>query len=239
MKTIGLVGGMSWESTVPYYQLVNRAVKERLGGLHSAKVVLVSVDFHEIEARMRAGLWDRLGEELADAALRVEAAGADMLLLCTNTLHKVAPQIEARIRIPLLHIVDPTGREIRRRGLRRVGLLATRFTMEEAFYRDRLARDHGIETLVPPAEDRDVVHRIIFEELCLGTVLGASRDEYLRVARGLVERGAEGVILGCTEIGMLLADGDLGVPFFDTTALHAGAAALLAVDGDGAEKAAP
>ena len=239
MKTIGLIGGMSWESTVPYYQIINRTVKERLGGLHSAKIVLVSVDFHEIEGLMRAGRWDRLGERLADAALRVEAAGADLLLLCTNTLHKVAPQIEARIRIPLLHIVDTTGREIRRRGLTRVGLLATRFTMEEDFYRDRLARTHGIEALVPPAEDREVIHRVIFEELCRGKVLGPSRDEYLRIAAALVERGAEGIILGCTEIGMLLADGDLAVPFFDTTMLHATEAAVLSIGDDAGDASRP
>jgi len=230
MKTIGLIGGMSWESTVPYYQIINRTVKERLGGLHSAKVVLVSVDFHEIEALMRAGSWDRLGDELGEAAIRAEAAGAEMLLLCTNTMHRVAPQVEARVRIPLLHIVDPTAREIRRRGLTRVGLLATRFTMEEGFYRDRLARKHGIEALVPATGDRDEIHRIIFDELCLGRVLGSSRDEYLRIARGLLERGAEGIVLGCTEIGMLIADGDLSAPFFDTTSLHATAAALLSTD---------
>jgi len=182
---------------------------------------------------MRVGDWDDVAKRLSEAARRVEAAGADFLLLCTNTMHRVAPQVESAVGIPLLHIVDPTARELRRQGLRRVGLLGTRFTMEEAFYRERLSSVHGIEALTPPAAERERVHRVIFEELCLGTVLEDSRQAYLRVVGGLVERGAQGVILGCTEIGMLLPEGDLPVPGFDTTVLHAREAARLALEGEG------
>jgi aspartate racemase len=230
MKTIGMLGGMSWESTVPYYQQINRIIGERLGGLHSAKILLYSVDFYEVEELMRAARWDEAGDLLADAAARLESGGADFLVLCTNTLHKIAPAIEARVRIPLLHIVDPTAREIQRRGLRRAGLLGTRYTMEESFYRDRLADLHGIDAFVPGADEREVVQRIIFTELCLGKTLEPSRLELRRIAEGLVARGAEAVILGCTELAMLLADGDLKAPVLDGTALHAHEAALLAIE---------
>lgn len=230
MKTIGLLGGMSWESTVPYYRQINEAVKVRLGGLHSAKVVLYSVDFAEIERLQHRGDWDAAGAMLADAAQALERAGADFIVLCTNTMHKVAPAIEAAMAIPLLHIADPTAAEIRKAGVSRIGLLGTRFTMEQDFYRGRLAERHGLEVLVPDQADRDVVHRVIYEELCLGRVEDASRRAYRDVMRRLVERGAKGIILGCTEISMLVGEGDASVPLFDTTAIHAAAAALRALE---------
>jgi aspartate racemase len=223
MKTIGLVGGMSWESTVPYYRIVNEAVKERLGGLHSAKVVLHSVDFHEVERLQAAGAWDEAGRAMAAAARSVYAGGADFLVLCTNTMHKVAEAMERAVPIPLLHIADPTAAAVRARGLRRVGLLGTRFTMEEDFYLGRLRRRHGLDPLVPGPADRAIVHRVIYEELCLGKVLDESRDQFRRIIRGLAEAGAEGIILGCTEISLLVEQADL--PLFDTTLLHARAAA--------------
>ena len=225
MKTIGLLGGMSWESTIPYYRHINEAVKARLGGLHSAKIVLYSVDFAEIERLQHRGDWDAAGAMLADAAQALERAGADFIVLCTNTMHKVAPAIQAAVSIPLLHIADPTAAEIRKAGVSRIGLLGTRFTMEQDFYRGRLAERHGIEVLVPDQADRDVVHRVIYEELCLGRVEDASRRAYRDVMRRLVERGAQGIILGCTEISQLVGEQDASVPLFDTTAIHAAAAA--------------
>ena len=229
MKTIGLLGGMSWESTVPYYRQINEAVKARLGGLHSAKIVLYSVDFAEVELLQHQGVWTAAGALLADAARALERAGADFIVLCTNTMHKVAPAIEAATNIPLLHIADSTAAAIRRAGLSCVGLLGTRFTMEQAFYRGRLAERHGIEVLVPEPDDRDRVHRVIYEELCLGRVDDASRAAYQDVMRRLVERGAQGIILGCTEISMLVGAQDASVPLFDTTAIHAAAAVELAL----------
>ncbi len=229
MKTIGLLGGMSWESTVAYYRIINRVVGERLGGLHSAKLLLHSVDFHEIEELQHAGHWHAAGEILAAAAAALEAAGADFLVLCTNTMHRVAPQIEARVRIPLFHIADATAAEIERAGLASVGLLGTRFTMEEGFYRESLQRHHPLEVTVPPQQDRELVHRVIYEELCLGIVREPSRGEFRRIAEALVEGGAEGIILGCTEICMLLRSSDVEIPLFDTTDIHARGAALLAL----------
>ena len=225
MKTIGLLGGMSWESTVPYYRQINEAVKARLGGLHSAKIVLYSVDFAEIEHVQHQGDWAAAGALLADAARVLERAGADFIVLCTNTMHKVAPAIEGAVQIPLLHIADPTAGAIRHAGLDRVGLLGTRFTMEQDFYRGRLAGQHGIEVMVPDADDRDLVHRVIYEELCLGRIEQASRQAYRDVMRRLVERGVQGIILGCTEIMLLVGAQDATVPVFDTTTLHAQAAA--------------
>ncbi|WP_272971768.1 aspartate/glutamate racemase family protein [Comamonas terrigena] len=225
MKTIGLLGGMSWESTIPYYRHINEAAKARLGGLHSAKVVLYSVDFAEIERLQHQGDWEAAGALLANAAQALERAGADVIVLCTNTMHKVAPAIEAAVAIPLLHIADPTAAEIRQAGLSRIGLLGTRFTMEQDFYRGRLVEKHGIEVLVPDQEDRDLVHRVIYEELCLGRVEDASRQAYRDVMRRLVARGAQGIILGCTEISLLVGQQDASVPLFDTTAIHAAAAA--------------
>jgi len=230
MRTIGLIGGMSWESTVPYYRHINRMTAERLGPLHSARIVLYSVDFHEIEALQRTGGWTAAGELLADAARRVQAAGADFIVLCTNTMHKVADAITAAVDLPLLHIVDPTGDAIRERGLTRVGLLATRYTMEDAFWRDRLAARFGIEAIVPPKAERERVHAIVYDELCQGRIVEASKQEYLRIVGALCDAGAEGIVLGCTEIGLLLTQADASVPLFDTTHLHAQAAVRLAID---------
>ena len=229
MKTIGLLGGMSWESTLPYYRHINEAVRERLGGLHSARLVLYSLDFHEIEALQRQGDWAAAGTLLADAARRLESAGADFLLLCTNTMHKVADAIEAASALPLLHIADPTAAAIPAAGLQRVGLLGTRFTMEQPFYRQRLEDRHGIQVLVPDEPDRAEVHRVIYEELCRGVVSEASRQAYRQVITRLVARGAQAVILGCTEIGLLVRADDAEVPLFDTCVLHAQAAAERAL----------
>ena len=231
MKTIGMIGGMSWESTVPYYREANELVKRRLGGLHSARIALCSVDFHDIELLQASERWDEAGEALARAARSVEAAGADFLVLCTNTMHKVAPAIEAAVSIPLLHIADATAAAVKAAGVRRVGLLGTRFTMEQDFYRGRLEERHGLEVLVPRDEDRGLVHRVIYEELCIGLVSEESRERFREVIRRLVARGAEGVILGCTEIAMLVSPPDSPVPVFDTTRIHAAAAVDLALDG--------
>ncbi|HEY0502990.1 MAG TPA: aspartate/glutamate racemase family protein [Lysobacter sp.] len=230
MKTLGLIGGMSWESTVPYYRLINQTVKERLGGLHSARLLLYSVDFAQIEKLQHAGDWAAAGEVLADAARALKAGGAELLVICTNTMHKVADAVEAASGLPLLHIGDPTGEEIRRAGLQRVGLLGTRFTMEQDFYRQRLVERHRLDVLVPEADERDTVHRVIYDELCQGVVREESRAQYRRVMDGLVARGAQGIILGCTEIGLLVGEGDAAVPLFDTTSLHARAAALTALE---------
>lgn len=221
---------MSWESTVPYYREINQRIKERLGGLHSAKLVLYSVDFHEIEQLQHAGSWDAAGDLLAAAACSLEAAGADFLVLCSNTMHKVAPRIEAAVGIPLFHIADPTAEEIRRAGLSTVGLLGTRFTMEQDFYRDRLRERHGIEVLVPGREDREAVHRIIYDELCHGVIEPASRAAYRRIMADLTARGAEAIILGCTEISLLVGPEDAEVPLFDTAGIHARKAADRALD---------
>ena len=230
MKTIGLIGGMSWESTVPYYRLVNETVRERLGGLHSARIVLHSVEFSEIEEMQRAGAWDDAGRLLAGVARSLESAGADVLVLCTNTMHKVAPAIESAVSIPFIHIADPTAQAIHAAGFTRVGLLGTRFTMEQDFYRDRLESLHGIEVLVPDASDRDTVHRVIYDQLCLGVIDDDSRREYRAIVGRLVDAGAQAVILGCTEIGLLIGQDDSAVPMFDTTVLHARAAAEWALD---------
>lgn len=224
MKTIGLIGGMSWESSALYYRQINEAVRHRLGGLHSARLLLYSVEFSEIEALQRAGDWSGAGALLAQVARKLEGAGADMLLLCTNTMHIVAPTIADAVRIPLLHIADPTAQAIRAQGHRRVGLLGTRFTMEQNFYTERL-RQQGLEVLLPDAAARDTVHRVIYEELCLGQVHAHSRQQYRRIMADLVAQGAQAIILGCTEITLLVDAGDASVPLFDTTALHAQAAA--------------
>lgn len=224
MKTIGLIGGMSWESTQSYYRVINELVKSRLGGLHSAKIVLVSVDFAEIEALQVAGDWQQAGEMLARAAQSVERAGADFVLLCTNTMHKIAPAIEAAIKIPLLHIADPTAAAIKQAGLQKIALLGTRFTMEQDFYRGRLQAQHGLEVLLPDAAQRQDVHRIIYEELCLGLLTSTAQHCYRAVIAELIAQGAQGIILGCTEISLLVSQADASVPLFDTTALHANAA---------------
>lgn len=229
MKTLGLIGGMSWESTVPYYRTINQTVKEQLGGLHSARLLLYSVDFAEIETLQHAGDWDTAGAVLADAARSLKAGGAQLLVICTNTMHKVADAVEAASGLPLLHIADATGGTIRARGLTRIGLLGTRFTMEQDFYRRRLIERHGLDVLVPEPDERDLVHRVIYDELCQGVIRDESRAQYRRVMDGLVARGAQGIILGCTEIGLLVGENDASVPLFDTTALHARAAALAAL----------
>ncbi len=229
MKTVGLIGGMSWESTVPYYRIINRVIGERLGGLHSAKMAVYSVDFHEIEELQQTGRWTEAGAVLVAAARAVQQAGAEFLVLCTNTMHKVAPQIEAAVDLPLLHIADATAARIKATGLKRVGLLGTRFTMEEEFYRGRLEGHHGLEVLVPGAEQRATVDRIIYDELCRGRVLEESRVLYQQAISGLVQRGAEGIILGCTEIGLLLRPQDADVPLFDTAEIHAEEAARYAL----------
>lgn len=234
MKIIGLIGGMSWESTIPYYRIINQTVKQNLGGLHSAKIVLYSVDFHEIEQLQRQGDWCTAGELLANAARAVERAGADCVVLCTNTMHKVAEAIESAVEIPLLHIADATAQEIRRIGLSRVGLLGTRFTMEQDFYKKRLLERNGIEVVVPHADERDIIHRIIYEELCLGQINEDSRAQYRQIMRKMVDdEGVQGIILGCTEISLLVGASDSAVPLFDTTAIHARAAAEFVLDGDG------
>lgn len=223
MRTIGLLGGMSWESTALYYRLINEETRRRRGGLHSAPIAMLSVDFQPIEALQHAGNWDALGDELAAAACRVEAAGAGLLVLCTNTMHRVAPAIEVAIDIPFLHIADATARAVQAAGYDRVGLLGTRFTMEQEFYTGRLA-EHGIEVLVPGEAERECVHRVIYDELCRGDIRAASRDAYLGIIEGLAARGAGAVIEGCTEIGMLVRQDDTDVPLFDTTAIHAAVA---------------
>jgi aspartate racemase len=232
MKTLGLIGGMSWESTVPYYRSINETVKARLGGLHSAKLVLYSVDFAEVERLQHAGDWDAAGRLLADAARALQAAGAELLVLCTNTMHTVADAIEAAVSIPLLHIADPTAAAVHAAGHTRVGLLGTRFTMEQSFYRERLETRYGLNVLLPHAPDRETVHRIIYEELCLGRIEDGSRQAYRRVMDALVERGAQAIILGCTEISLLVSQADATVPLFDTTTLHATGAAEAALRDD-------
>ncbi|MFW0766866.1 aspartate/glutamate racemase [Trabulsiella odontotermitis] len=221
MKTIGLLGGMSWESTIPYYRLINEGIKQQLGGLHSAKIVLHSVDFHEIEVCQSSNQWDKAGEMLADAAQGLVKAGAEGIVLCTNTMHKVADAIESRCAVPFLHIADATGRAIAKQGMTRVALLGTRYTMEQDFYRGRLESEFGLETLIPDASEREQINRIIFEELCLGSFTQPSRDRYLKVIERLAQQGAEGVIFGCTEIGLLVPVEQSPVPVFDTAAIHA------------------
>ena len=230
MKTIGLLGGMSWESTAEYYRLLNQRMRERLGGLHSARCVLYSMDFAEIEKLQVEGRWDEAAEVLAEAAKALETAGAELLLMCTNTMHKVADQVAASVGIPLVHVVDVSAAAIRTEGLHRVGLLGTAFTMEGEFYRRRL-EDHGLEVLVPDEDGRRTVHRVIYEELCVGIVREESRKAYRAVIRDLVDAGAEGIVLGCTEIELLISADDSPVPVFPTTRLHVEAALQLALDG--------
>lgn len=229
MKTIGMIAGMSWESSLEYYRLVNEGVKAGLGGLHSAKCVLVSVDFAEIEVLQREGRWDEATQAMIDVARQVQAGGADFLLICTNTMHKMAQEVQASIEIPLLHIADAAAEAIKARGLHKVGLLGTRFTMEENFYRGRLAEKYGLEVLIPDEADRAIVHHVIYEELVLGKIVPASKLEYQRIIASLIQQGAEGIILGCTEIGLLVKDEDSRVPLFDTTSIHAQAAVEMAL----------
>ncbi|MFC6440348.1 aspartate/glutamate racemase family protein [Bowmanella sp. JS7-9] len=229
MKTIGLLGGMSWESTLGYYQAINQGVKQALGGLHSAKIALVSVDFAPIERLQHAGDWQGTATILSNAAKQVEAAGADCLLICTNTMHKVAAEIESAIAIPLLHIADATAKVLVQQGITRVGLLGTAFTMEQDFYKGRLTEHFGLDVVVPDEADRAIIHRVIYQELCLGKSVPESKAEYLRIIKQLAERGAQGVILGCTEIGLLVKQTDTDITLFDTTAIHAASAVAFAL----------
>lgn len=223
MKTIGLLGGMSWESTVSYYQLINEGVKERLGGLHSARILLHSVDFAEIEACQSSGDWDRSADILSQAARGLVRAGADFIVICTNTMHKVAPQIQAHSGVPLLHIAEVTARALLDRGVRRAALLGTRYTMTQDFYKGKLA-EAGVEVLTPGEADMDTVNRVIFDELCRGVISPASKAALLEIIAGLARQGAQGVVLGCTEIGLLIGQEDTDLPVFDTTRIHAQAA---------------
>jgi aspartate racemase len=232
VKTIGLIGGMSWESSLEYYRIINELVKERLGGLHSARCIMHSVDFADVEPLQQAGCWEEAGRQMANAARSVEAAGADFLVLCTNTMHKTADDIQRHVRIPLLHIADATAQRVIARGLRTVGLLGTRFTMEDDFYKVRLTDRHSLSVIVPGEAERCRVHRVIYEELCLGKVQPDSREDFVGIMGDLASRGAEGMILGCTEIGLLVGAGDCQVPIFDTTRLHAEAAVDLALRAD-------
>ncbi len=228
MKTIGLIGGMSWESSAAYYRLMNEQVKQRLGGLHSAKCILYSVDFQQIEHFQAKGEWDKAGNVLAQAAQSLERAGADFVIICTNTMHKVIDVIEAAITIPILHIADATARQIKEAGLQKIALLGTKYTMEQAFYKARV-EGFDIEVIVPDSHERMEVNRIIYEELCLGIIKQDAKSYYIQVVEELVQAGAQGVILGCTEIGLLIQQGDISVPVFDTAAIHAQTAVSMAI----------
>lgn len=229
MKVIGLIGGMSWESTVPYYQIINQEINDRLGGLNSAKIILYSVNFDEIERCQSNGEWEKSGEILGDAARRLEAAGAELIVTCTNTMHKVAPQIASMIHIPILHIAEATADELERQHIRTVGLLGTKYTMTQDFYKQKL-EDRGIHVMIPENKDIDIVNDIIFHELCLGKIREDSRKKFQNIIDDLKARGAEGVILGCTEIGLLIHQTDSSLPVFDTTLVHAKCAAESALD---------
>ncbi|AYV69300.1 aspartate racemase [Niallia circulans] len=228
MKTIGLIGGLSWESTADYYRYINTFVKEQMGGLHSAKSLLYSFDFEEIVALQKAGHWNEATVLMKNAAKTLEAGGADIVIICTNTMHKMAKEVQAAINIPLLHIADVTGNEIKKTALKKVGLLGTMFTMEQSFYKDALFQQE-IETIIPDKEDREAVHQIIFDELCKGIILPESKAIYLRIIEKLQAQGAEGIILGCTEIPLLIKQEDSSIPLFDTTFLHAKAAVSYAL----------
>jgi aspartate racemase len=230
MKTIGLLGGMSWESSLEYYRLLNQLVRERLGGSHSAKIAMVSLDFAAIEQLQMEGDWEGAARIMIASARQIEAAGADLLLICTNTMHLMAEEVQAAIQIPLLHIADATAQAVISQGVQKVGLLGTSFTMEKDFYRGRLEKEHGLEVLVPDQDGRELVHRVIYDELVLGSIREESRKAYRQVIQSLVDRGAQGIILGCTEIGLLIKQPDLSLPVFDTTEIHARAAVAAALE---------
>jgi aspartate racemase len=232
MKTIGLIGGVSWESSSEYYRIINESTHSRLGGLHSAKSVMVSVDFAEVELLQREGRWDVATQMMVDAARQVERGGAELLVICSNTMHKMADEVQAAVNIPLLHIVDATAEFIKKQNIRKVGLLGTRFTMEEDFYKMRLIQMHGLEVLLPDKKSRDLVDRVIFTELVVGIISPESKTSYLNIIDALIKQGAQGVILGCTEIGMLVKSQDRPVPLFDTTWIHAQAAVEAALIAD-------
>ncbi len=229
MKTIGLIGGMSWESSIEYYRIINETAREKLGGLHSAKSLMVTVDFAEIEKLQHEGRWDDAAQILVQCAQELERGGADFIVLCTNTMHKVADQIQAGVKIPFLHIADATAERIKSAGLQKIGLLGTRFTMEQDFYKSRLIEKYGLDVLVPNDAERELVHRVIYDELCLGMVNNGSRESYKEIMRSLVEQGAQGIILGCTEIELLVKQQDTSVPLFPTTHIHAVAAVDFAL----------
>jgi len=227
--TIGLIGGMSWESTASYYRAINLEVKGKLGGLHSAKIVLISVDFAEIEQLQHAGDWDKTADILSAAARALEAAGADFFLICTNTMHIVAEHVEAAVNIPLLHIADATGEQLMHDGITKVGLLGTRFTMEQTFYKNRLIERFAIDVITPTPLERQLVHQVIYDELCLGHILDTSKNQYVNIIKRLAKQGAQGVILGCTEIALLVKPEHTQIPLYDTTRIHAKAAVKLAL----------
>ena len=230
MKVIGLIGGMSWESSAEYYRIINQAVKARLGPLYSAKSLMYTVNFHEIEQMQHKGQWEQAGEVLVDAAQRLERGGAECIVLCTNTMHKLASSIEGAVKIPFIHIADATAKQIKAKGIKKIALLGTGFTMEQDFYKGRLIDKFGLEVLVPEKPDRDIVHRVIYDELCQGKIEASSKLEYVRIMAELVKQGAEGIILGCTEIMILVSQEDSSVPVFDTTTIHAVAAVDFALD---------
>ncbi len=230
MKTIGMIGGMSWESSAEYYKLINEGVHQALGGVHSARSVMVSVDFAEVETLQKSGRWVEATQMMTTAARHVEAAGADFLLICTNTMHKMADEVQAAVHIPLLHIADAAATAVLEQGIRTVGLLGTRFTMQGDFYKRRLADKFGLKVYTPVAADQDIVHEIIYNELVVGKILPASRDAYQKIIHNLADQGAEGIILGCTEIGLLVKQSDCSLPLFDTTLLHAQAAVQYALE---------
>lgn len=229
MKTIGLIGGMSWESSIEYYRIINETVRARLGGLHSAKSVMYSVDFAEIETLQQQGKWNEATNLMIAAAQRVENGGADFVIICTNTMHKMADEVQKHIQIPLLHITDATAEKIKAHGLKKIGLLGTRFTMEEDFYKGRLSEKQGLEVIIPTEREREIVHCVIFDELCLGEIRESSKEQYVRIMDHLVRDGAEGIILGCTEISLLIQEEDSQIPLFDTTKIHAVAAVEYAL----------
>lgn len=229
MKTIGLIGGMSWESSIEYYRIINETAKEKLGGLHSAKSLMITVDFAEIEKLQHEGRWEDAAQILVKCAQDLERGGADFIVLCTNTMHKVADQIQANTKIPFLHIADATAEKIKSSGLQKIGLLGTRFTMEQDFYKGRLTKKYGLDVLIPNEDERELIHRVIYDELCLGVVKNDSRESYKKIMRSLVEQGAQGIILGCTEIELLIKQEDGSVPLFPTTTIHAVAAVEYAL----------
>ena len=221
MKTIGLIGGMSWESSIEYYRIINETVREKLGGLHSARNVMYSVDFADIETLQHQNRWEEATQLMIEAAQHVQNGGADFVLICTNTMHKMAEDVQKNLNIPLIHIADATAQAIKNKGLTRIGLLGTRFTMEEQFYRGRLESKYGLTVLLPDEDDREIIHRIIYEELCLGDVKPSSKEGYIAIINKLIQKGAQGIILGCTEISLLVGESDSPVPIFDTTLIHA------------------
>ena len=221
MKTIGLIGGMSWESSIEYYRIINETVREKLGGLHSARNVMYSVDFADIETLQHQNRWEEATQLMIEAAQHVQNGGADFVLICTNTMHKMAEDVQKNLNIPLIHIADATAQAIKNKGLTRIGLLGTRFTMEEQFYRGRLESKYGLTVLLPAEDDREIIHRIIYDELCLGEVKPSSKEIYIAIINKLIQKGAQGIILGCTEISLLVGESDCSAPIFDTTLIHA------------------